>query len=417
MPASDIYIFNPTCDFAVANNTTSWQPNRTLQQMERDLSNLPQFMCKKSDVVLVHDLPSEDLLNNLKEAGFDIPRFIKTAEAFKDDAFIAEPKGMLKPWGWSPAVHHLLQPLKRSCSKVFSESPVNFWKEEHRELFSRKTALEALKKLLEKYPDSSFMEKSLIPQICQSPHEVNVLHQKWGNLMVKLPWGSSGRGLQPITRFPLHKSIEQRLTGMLRNQKALMVEPLLHKQYDLGFLYEILPDRIVCNGLSRFFTDKKGQYQGNFLNGYHHFITEADNQFITEMEGLLPVMHTNVLSGMNIGSVYQGPLGIDTLIYREANGDLKINPVLEINWRFTMGHLSLKLEKRLSPQSKGIFSIWHNDGENFSDFVHHNMKSQPLRLNRDGLIVSGFLALTDYARENKFGAFIEVFSSRGFRSF
>jgi hypothetical protein len=40
----DIYLFNPTCEMAVANSHTSWQPNLLLQKMEEDLVHCPSFL-------------------------------------------------------------------------------------------------------------------------------------------------------------------------------------------------------------------------------------------------------------------------------------------------------------------------------------------------------------------------------------
>ncbi len=43
----DIFYFNPTCEFAVANGSPNWQPNKLLKKMEDDLSVLPLFFGKK----------------------------------------------------------------------------------------------------------------------------------------------------------------------------------------------------------------------------------------------------------------------------------------------------------------------------------------------------------------------------------
>lgn len=120
MPGPDIFLFNPTCDFAIANKTASWKPNLLLQTMERDLTNLPQFLCQQNDIVLVHEIPSEQLLKNLHLAGFTIPRFKTITESLSDQIFISEPISHLRPWGWSPAAHNL---LKHHAVKLFINRP------------------------------------------------------------------------------------------------------------------------------------------------------------------------------------------------------------------------------------------------------------------------------------------------------
>ncbi|HOI48862.1 MAG TPA: hypothetical protein PK167_06130, partial [Prolixibacteraceae bacterium] len=65
MKLPDVYLFNPTCEMAIANGTVSWQPNRLLQQMETDLGNLPQFFAAETDVVLVKRLPGKAFTDTL----------------------------------------------------------------------------------------------------------------------------------------------------------------------------------------------------------------------------------------------------------------------------------------------------------------------------------------------------------------
>lgn len=415
MPVPDIFLFNPTCDFAVANNTASWKPNLLLQKMERDLTNLPQFLCRQNDTVLVHDIPSEQLLEKLHLAGFTIPRFKTFNESLSDQIFISEPRSQLRPWGWSPAAHNLLKPFKASCSKTFHESPISNWSNQTRILFSRATARDLLKSLLESYKNDAFIDAVFLPQLCNSVEHIEKLHLKWGKLMIKLPWSSSGRGLQPVIRYPLHKSIGQRLKGMTSNQGLVMVEPLLNKIFDLGFLYEILPDGIQFLGYSRFYTDSKGQYRGNYLNGYPTSVPNDEKRFIDSMEKLLPSIHIQILTEMKIPSRYQGPIGIDTLIFRDDAGSLKINPILEINWRYTMGHVALNLEKRIIPESAGTFGVWFNKRKTFTGYALERIQCHPLTF-ESGMIASGFVPLTEFSKDNIFGAYLDVVNSHGSQS-
>ena len=76
-----IYLFNPTCEYAVANGSANWQPNRILQKMEFDLSALPLFFAGKNDFVLVEKIPSEEFTDSLKQIGIAIPNFILDSPA------------------------------------------------------------------------------------------------------------------------------------------------------------------------------------------------------------------------------------------------------------------------------------------------------------------------------------------------
>jgi hypothetical protein len=412
MQNPDIFLFNPTCDFATANNTVSWQPNRLLHQMERDMGNLPQFLSKPGDIVLVQELPSSELLNKLKDAGFELPSFLSVDKALSSPTFLNGKPGNLRPWGWSPAVHHLLQPIKPLCIREFSESPMAVWKPAHRSLFSRETARDLLKNMLAQIGEIRFIDEDFLPQICYSMDEVEQLATKWKQVMVKLPWSSSGRGLQAVTRVPVHPSVKQRIGGMIRSQGHVFAEPLHKKIQDMGFLYDVTPEGIKFLGCSRFFTTVKGQYRGNYLNGYPADTSPELKIFLKMAENTLPGIHLQALSDMRIGELYAGPLGIDTLIFTNSDGDYVINPCLEINWRYTMGHVALQLERHIESQSTGTFYTYYSKEKPFSDFAAGNMKTFPL-YSIDGKLVSGFLPLTEYMHNNVFGAFMQLFNSRG----
>ncbi len=405
MQNPDIFLFNPTCDFATANNTVSWQPNHILQQMERDMGNLPQFLSKPEDIVLVQELPSSELLGKLKDAGFQLPSFLSVDKALTNPSCLKKVIGSLRPWGWSPAAHHLLQPFKPLCRREFTESPVAMWKPAHRKLSSRETARELLINMLAHFGEARFIDVDFLPQICNSMDEVDQLATKWGKIMVKLPWSSSGRGLQAVTRIPVHPSVKQRIRGMLRSQGQVLVEPLLKKVQDLGFLYEATSEGINFLGFSRFFTTAQGQYRGNYLNGYPPDTSPELKIFLKMAENTLPEIHLQALSDMKIGEVYAGPLGIDTLIFEDNDGNYLINPCLEINWRYTMGHVALQLGQHIESRSNGTFYTYFSKEKPFSDFVSENMRNYPL-IFIDDKLASGFLPLTEYMYNNVFGAYV-----------
>ena len=85
----DIYFFNPTCEYAIANGNASWQPNKILQKMEADLSAIQLFLAKENDIVLVDTIPSDSFINSLKSLGFNIPQMVLKNEAKSSKDFIS----------------------------------------------------------------------------------------------------------------------------------------------------------------------------------------------------------------------------------------------------------------------------------------------------------------------------------------
>ncbi len=403
----DIYLFNPTCEYAVANGQTSWQPNQLLQKMEEDLGTLPLFLAGPSDVVLVKNLPPADYLASLKKIGITPPRFIQMKEIAKNEFFLNEPKNRLLPWGWSPAVHRVLNPLKISCSENLKKSPVFNWKPEYREIYSKKFALEILKRLLPEFPPEKILPPHLMPEVCTSRTELERLIQKWGKIMVKAPWSSSGRGLQRVTKTPVVDKVWEKLCGIIKEQGYAIGEPLLDKVLDLAFEFELKQGKVSYLGISRFSTDDKGQYQGNFLIGWPKSLDSKVLNFAESLPEIIVEPLINVIENSILAEYYEGNFGVDTLIFRDETGNLRVNPCLEINGKQTMGLLSLHLEKLISPNKKAMFKMFYQQGKSFQEFKQKMETNHPLML-QHSKIESGFFALTPALEDTKFGAYLLV---------
>ncbi len=400
----DIYLFNPTCEYAVANGHSSWQPNQLLQKMEMDLGTLPGYLAHRRDIVLVKETPGAPFINYLHERGFESPRFVLLRDALDGTPPLQE-LGRLMPWGWSPATHRLLEPLKPRCSNEFQQSPVAKWAPAQREIYSKKFALEIHKILRSQLPEGTILPAGKLPRVCSNRPQIENLLRKWGKLMVKAPWSSSGRGLQPVTKTPVVEKVWDKITGIIKDQGYVMVEPMLDKVMDVALQFEVKNQKVTFLGVSRFLTDKKGQYQGNFLrNTKENIPPEARPIF-----HLLPDWARNSISKAIENSIlarqYEGFFGIDVLIYREITGKIRVNPCLEINVRQNMGLLALHLEKQLASQSEGIFKTLYLPERSFSAFQKDMEKRYPLRMEKNK-ILSGFVALTPMQEKTRFGAYL-----------
>ena len=74
---TDIYFFNPTCDFAIANGSPNWQPNQLLQKMEEDLDLLPAYLATPDDGILLYNYPSDSFFIDFQKIEFTFPCFIQ----------------------------------------------------------------------------------------------------------------------------------------------------------------------------------------------------------------------------------------------------------------------------------------------------------------------------------------------------
>jgi len=71
-----VFVFNPLAEARLAGGK-GFSPTKHQSQLVRDLTNLPQFLCRQDDIVIVKQRPSVHFLSGLKEAGFVLPEFVE----------------------------------------------------------------------------------------------------------------------------------------------------------------------------------------------------------------------------------------------------------------------------------------------------------------------------------------------------
>ncbi len=375
--------------------------------MELDLGVLQLHFSKPKDYILVNKLPSSEFKESLNQLNIKTPNFIQPENIFGNTEFINSPKNRLLPWGWSPAMHKQLSVLKPGCSGEFKKSPVFNWQSESKNLYSKKFARGILETLISDYPDECFIPKDKIPEICTTQKEFECVIKRWGRIMVKAPWSSSGRGLQPIIKSFIHPKVWAKLLGIVKEQGYAIVEPYLDKVLDLAFIFELKNGKVDFYGTSNFTTDKKGQYIGNSLNGLPDDIDKRVVDFVDSIPQKVIQPLTEIIESTDLAKFYEGFFGVDTLVYYDKNGALKINPCLEINVRQNMGLLSLSLEKLIHHNKKGIYRIFYNPGKTFLQFKKEMEKKHSLKIT-NYKIESGFFPLTEALDSTLFGAYLLV---------
>ena len=102
---------------------------------------------------------------------------------------------------------------------------------------------------------------------------------------------------------------------------------------------------------------------------------------------------------------YCGHLGIDCMLYRDQNGEMKLQPCLEINLRYNMGILALKLDKHIHPETKGIFKVHFQPKSTFDQFHKEMAKNHPLKW-KDGKWFEGYLPLVSFNQNKVFGVYL-----------
>src|SRR6185312_6153352 len=112
-----VFVFNPFAEGYIANGKR-FTPVKHQVLLARDLANLPQFLCRADDIVLVPKRPATEFLSGIKQAGFALPEFVELKNGRVDEmGAVRERKlGGLRPWAWGPDSVELLQPLFANVS-------------------------------------------------------------------------------------------------------------------------------------------------------------------------------------------------------------------------------------------------------------------------------------------------------------
>lgn len=384
-----IFHFNSTCEMAVANGSPHYTAPTRLRELEKDLSPLMLFFAEKKDIVLIKEPLSKPFLNRLENAEIPLPSFMCISD-LKEMLLKKETinKYNPQPWGKSPVEDTFF-------NKLLPESkPI--WFPEMKKLFERKTSLLFLEKLLTQYPQKEYpkdipflIEKIPLP-------EINIKE-----FILKSPLSSSGRGLRIVRNGILDPDTLRWMNMILKKQGYLTVEQRYKKISDFSFQFYVYGNHSVKHiGNTWFKTNDKGQYKGHILNANIPKEAAPLKTLISDTAKNL----CNLLSISDYSSQYIGYLSIDAFLYREGN-KIKLHPCVEINPRYNMGILCRYIEKNINPLSKGSFEIYYNPKCSYSSFVHQQEKINPIEISNH-LITKGFLSLTDYNKDCKFGAYI-----------
>ena len=317
-----LHIFNPEHDIALASNLANFTAPHAGRQLRADLGFLPAIWAKEDDVVLVDNV--EHAQKASRRVAWQSGKVLFANVPPQDIDGISV-------WGWDKALKAQLK--RKGCAPSLLPSDAQL--EHIRQLSHRRTSARLLPLLQMQGTVGESYE-------CTKPEEVEMLLQKYGQVVMKAPWSSSGRGLRFCDAARLVNSEKLIMNNWFHNlverQGSVMVEPYYDKVKDFGMEFSADGQgHIRYEGLSLFHT-VNGAYVGNIL------ATERAKQGM--LSRYIPVDFVNcirekIISHLDLGD-YAGPFGVDMMIVKSTDGFL-LHPCVEINLRRTMGHVALSL--------------------------------------------------------------------------
>ena len=377
-----LHIFNPEHDIALAANLSNFTAPHAGRQLRNDLGFLPALWAQEGDRVLVQHEESalkayRRVCHRLVKLGvslitnyeFQIPKFTThSSEIVIRNSELTS----IQPWGWDRAIRRELERMGMTASLLPTAEQI----EQIRQLSHRRTSAQLLPLLQMEGTVGEAFE-------CTAVEEVTELMQRYGRLVLKAPWSSSGRGVRFCDAARLVNNEELIINNWVRNviktQGSIMAEPYYNKVKDFGMEFEADAEgRIHYLGLSLFHT-VNGAYVGNIL-ATEIVKREMISRYIPI--SLLDSVKQRIVERLNLDG-YVGPFGIDMMIVKSigngnhnsqlsiVNCQLGLHPCVEINLRRTMGHVALNI----SPTDDDIRAVMRV----IYDGNHYKLKINKLR--------------------------------------
>lgn len=310
---------------ALAHGGTHFTLPHAVQEFRMSLGFMPALWADDGDFVLVDDVL------------FAVKALAQCRKPHAEVVFVSKHDlrqldlTCIDPWGWDRAVRQTLLDAGVGASVLPSDEYLACI----RGLSDRRRtsdALEFIRTGLEGVTCGECL-------FCASSAEVEAALRRFGKIVVKAPWSSSGRGVKYVDG-----GFSVPMAGWIANtiarQGGVMVEPYYKKVKDFALeFYSDGSGNIEYCGASVFKTDKSS-YSGNLI--------AAEEEKLSALSEFLPAsLLFDVIQKFkdyfSEGSFqrYTGPLGVDMMVVTNDGGrGFLLHPCVEINVRRTMGHVA-----------------------------------------------------------------------------
>ncbi|MDH6313878.1 hypothetical protein M2137_002669 [Parabacteroides sp. PFB2-10] len=391
-----LHLFNPGYEPGLLPGSQYYMAPKNVCRMREELALLPLWYAEEYDYVWIEHSGSLDFL-----AGLPAECFRRATPVSRRDweGATSLPPLQAAPWGLSSQSIHFLEELAEVPGRDLVVPP---WQEAYATLAKRQTAAHCLDKMRQR----ARQPLPEIPCFLSSVEELKAyITTHTPPFVLKMPLSSSGRGLLRLDDTIPEKEGEW-ISGALRKQGSISIEKRFQKVRDFALEYQLdATGGIVYHGISLFETAGWKTYCGNLLAGQAEMEGEIADLVGREALEEIKTITPEVLQEL-FGGVYAGYLGVDMMVYTDEEGNHRIHPCVEINMRYTMGMVAIRLAERLvDPSAKGIFRVVYDPDA----WQHHQEmeRSFPLKW-KSGSILSGYLPLTPVISSTRYRAFVLI---------
>jgi len=331
----EVYLFNPEHDLALAHGAHNYTAPPFARQLRHDLRLLPAWLAPPagSYVAVPDDAPLDEDSRWLIDHHLEI-----TPITISQIAELGACR--IQPWGWDATLRHQLLQAGVSTDYLPTDEQLDWI----RRLSHRRTTIAIHQALGEAFSPCP-MELSTQEVV------VAFMHQHPG-CYLKMPWSGSGKGIYRVIDPHGDNHVLRWIEGALRRQGSLLCELGLDRVQDFAIECSCREGNTMLMGYSVFDSD----FHSQFGTGRVAPMEEL-HELLLGMYPDLDSVIGQVLMTINelIAPHYDGPLGIDMMMYLDKNSKIAINPCVEINLRMTMGMVTAAMGSRHA--LRGNFSI------------------------------------------------------------
>lgn len=329
-----VYIFNPEHDLALAHGAHNYTAPPFARQFRHDMRLLPVWVATAGSYIAIpDDCPIEEDRRWLHDHHLDLTpvHFSKIAELGPC---------RIHPWGWDAALRYRLMQAGVSPEYLPTDDELDCI----RRLSHRRMTIAVHQALEEAF--------SPCPVELKAVEEVHAFIKQHPGCYLKMPWSGSGKGIYRVIDPQGDQHVLRWIEGALRRQGSLLCEVGLDRVQDFAIECKCRGGHVMFMGYSVFDND----FHSQFGTGRVAPMDELQEMLL----GLYPDLDAvigQVLMVIDelIAPHYDGPVGIDMMLYWDNNGRIALNPCVEVNMRMTMGMVTAAMGGRHN--LRGNFSI------------------------------------------------------------
>ena len=333
-----VYLFNPEHDLALAHGAHNYTAPPFARRLAHDLRLLPAWLAQPGGFLAVPDnAPIDEDRRWLQEHNLEVTPIPVSKIADLGPCRI-------HPWGWDAALRYRLLQAGVSPDNLPTDDQLDWI----RRLSHRRVTITVHQALGEAF--------SPCPVELKTTDEVAAFAAAHPGCYLKMPWSGSGKGIYHVIDVTADNHVPRWIEGALKRQGSLLCEVGLDRVQDFAIECECRDGMTVLTGYSIFDNDFHSQF-GTGRVAPMEVLHQSLLQQYPDLDNVASAV-LKVLDNI-IAPHYDGPLGIDMMLYKKENGEIALNPCVEINLRMTMGMVTAALGARYN--LRGHFKIENND--------------------------------------------------------